>query len=379
MNKLLYFIFCSGLVAGIVSCNNAGSTNQYGTSQAVPVDVYKVKEQPVVYDESYPATVVALKQVELRSQVTGYITGIYFKEGDPVKKGQKLYEIDRTTYLANYNQAKNNLEIARANLEKAQRDADRYTSLHKQQAIAEQTYDDAITALRNAKLQVLSAHAALQKATSDLDYSVINAPFDGTIGISQVRIGTLVTPGQTLLNTISSDDPMGVDFEVNSEEVGKFQKLANEKTNPEDSTFRISMPDNSIYPYSGRISIIDRAFDPQTGTITVRLTFPNKDRLLKPGMSCNALVYNHFKKPQLVIPFLSVNEMMGEYFVFLVNGNKVSQTRISVGQKVGANVIVNNGLKTGDLIVTEGIQKLHDGSVVQIGPDELSDSKNPKK
>ncbi len=378
MNKLLNLILCLGMATGLISCNRAGSTGTY-TSQAVPVNVYKVMERPVVYDESFPATVVALKQVELRGEVSGYITGIFFKEGDPVTKGQKLYEIDRTTYLANYDQAKSNVEIAKANLGKAQRDADRYTTLHKQQAIAEQTYDDAITALTNAKLQVLSANAALEKATSDLNYSVIKAPFDGTIGISQVRIGTLVTPGQTLLNTISSDDPMGIDFQVNSEEIGKFQHLADEKFNPADSTFRISMPDNSIYPYSGKISIIDRAFDPQTGTITIRLTFPNKERELKPGMSCNVLVYNHFQKPQLVIPYLSVSEMMGEYFVFLVNGNKVTQTRVSLGQKVDADVIVDDGLKAGDIIVTDGIQKLHDGSVVQTGPDELSESKNPKK
>ncbi len=377
MNKFIHIIVFLGMAAWIVSCSSSGKPAGRGAMNAVPVNTFTVKEGRVTYYDSYPATIVAMQQVDLRSEVTGYVTGIFFKEGQQVKKGQKLYEIDRTNYIANYNQAKSSVEIAQANLDKAQRDADRYKALHQQQAIAEQTYDDAMTALKNAQLQLMSAKAALAKATSDLNYSLIKAPFNGTIGISQVRMGTLVTPGQTLLNTISSDDPMGVDFQVNSEQIGRFQELDKQKFSPDDSLFRIKLPDNSIYPFSGHISIIDRAFDPQTGTITIRLAFPNKERMLKPGMSCNVQVYNNPDKSVIVIPYKAVSEQMGEFFVFLVQGDKARQVKISMGERIGGNVIINQGLTSGDVIVTDGIQKLHDGSAIQTGTSGGNKGKNP--
>ena len=378
MNRIFSFLLLISFALWTVSCRNSASSHTT-ENHLVSVNVYTVEKKVASFIETFPATVVALKQVDLRSQVTGYVTGIYFKEGEPVAKGQKLYEIDRTVYLANYNQAKSNVDIAQANLDKAQRDADRFTALHQQQAVAEQAYDDAMTNLKNAQLQVISARATLQRATSDLDYSVILAPFDGTVGISQVRIGTLVTPGQTLLNTISSDDPIGVDFEVNAKEVIGFQHIEKEKPASNDSTFRISMPDNSVYAYSGRISIIDRAFDPETGTITVRLTYPNKERILKPGMSCNVMVANQSARPQAVIPYLAVTEQMGEYFIFLVRGNLAHQVKVTMGEKIGGDVIITSGLSSGDIIVTDGIQKLREGSLVQTIPAGQAQQETTRK
>jgi membrane fusion protein (multidrug efflux system) len=330
----------------------------------VPVNVYKTTREKVVYYDSYPATVVALKEVELRGEVSGYITGIYFKEGQPVKEGQKLYEIDRRNYQANYDQAKNSVEIAQANLEKAQRDAKRYTELNKQESISKQLFDDAHTILKNAELQLQSARAGLQRAESDLSYSVIHAPFDGTIGISQVRIGTLVIPGQTLLNTISSDNPIGVDFVVNAEEILRFQQIEKKKTSDNDSLFRISLPDHIIYPFTGKINAIDRAFNPQTGTIVIRLEFSNRERILKPGMSCDILAFNRPDLPQVFIPFKAVVEQMGEYFVYQVSGDQAKQMKITTGRRIGSNIIVTQGLNSGAIIVTDGVQKLHDGSMI---------------
>ena len=242
--------------------------------------------------------------------------------------------------------------------------------------MAEQAYDDAVTANKNAQLQLLSARAALQRATSDLNYSLIKAPFDGTLGISQVRIGTLVSPGQTLLNTISTDDPMAVDFEVNAAEYARYRLMEKEHMKTQDSTFRLELADGSVYPRYGKISIIDRAFDPQTATITVRLTFSNKDRVLKPGMSCNVLVYTQNEQPQIVIPYKAVNEQMGEYFVFKVSGGKATEEKVSLGRQLGSDVIVTSGVAAGDIIVTNGIQKLHNGSLVQTETAELTPNQN---
>ena len=364
MNRIIKIILFSGLNLWLVSCKHTDPANNPANAP-VPVNTYKVVRKNIVYYNSYPATTVALKEVQLFGQVTGYITAMYFKDGQKVKKGQKLYEIDRSKYIASYNQAKNNVGIAQANLEKATRDANRYTELNKQEAIAKQLYENAMTDLKNVQLQLISAEAELTKAQSDLSYSIIMTPFDGTIGISSVRLGTLVVPGQTLLNTISSDDPMGVDFVINEDELPSFQQLEQKPGSKNDSTFRILLPNNKFYQANGKISIIDRAIDPQTGTIKVRLTFPNPNSYLKAGLSCNAQILNENSGSQIVIHYRAVVEQMGEYFAYVVNGKVANQVKIALGAKVGPNVIVREGIEAGKIIVTDGVQKLHNGSIIQ--------------
>ena len=214
----------------------------------VPVICYTVKAQQVTYYDRYTATTVALNQVNLLPEVQGYITGIFFKEGSHVKKGQKLYEIDRRIYEGNYNTAAANVKVAEGNLKQAQQDADRYEYLNNNKAVAKQLYDHAMITLENSKNAYKSASEALKNAKTNLVYSIITAPFDGTIGFSQVKLGDLVTPGQTVLNTISTDDPMGVDFLINEKQLSFFENLQNSKGHESsDSLFTLILPDNSLY------------------------------------------------------------------------------------------------------------------------------------
>lgn len=360
MNKVFHLIILISLTIGAFSCKDPVSIKNT-KDPAIPVILYQVEREKAVYYDTYPATVVALKEVEIRGQVSGYVTGIFFNEGSTVHKGQTLYEIDRRKYAATFEQAKNNVKIAEDNLQKIQRDVDRYTELNKQEAIARQSLDNAMTDLQNVKLQLSSANAELEKAKTDLEYSLISAPFDGTIGISQVKLGALINPGQTLLNTVSSDDPMGVDFVIDEKELGRFLKLDNKVMPANDTTFRITMPDKTLYPFSGKISLIDRAVDPQTGTIKVRLIFTNSEHLLRPGMSCNVKILNPDAGLQVIIPYKAVVEQMGEYFVFRADSNKAKQVKINLGTRMGYKVIVLDGLNPGEQIVIDGIQKLHDG------------------
>ena len=360
---LIYFT----LVICLFSCKG-NKENKKSEEPAIPITVTNVNFSKAIFYNSYPANIVALKEVELRGQVSGYITGIYFTEGKEVHSGEKLYEIDRRKYEAAYREAQANLKIAEGNLEKVQRDADRYTDLARQDAVAKQVFDNALTDLKNAKQQVDAAKSELIKAKTDFDYSLIYAPFNGTIGFSSVRLGALITPGQTLLNTVSSDDPMGVDLEISENELRHFQNLEKTAISKNDSTFRVTMPDNSIYPYVGKLSVIDRAIDPQTGSIRVRITVPNHERLLKPGMSCKMLVLNPNAGQQILIPFKAVIEQLSEYFVFIKNDSIVSQTKVTLGPRVNSNVIVLKGLNGGETIVVDGIQKLHDGSAITIAP-----------
>jgi membrane fusion protein, multidrug efflux system len=369
MYKTTQIIIFFALIAGLLSCSN-NKADKKTESPAIPVTVANVNLTKAIFYNSYPANLVALKEVELRGQVSGYLTGIYFAEGKEVHSGEKLYEIDRRKYQATYEEARSNVKIAESNLEKVQRDATRYTDLANQDAIAKQLLDNAMTDLKNAEQQVDAANSELIKAKTEYDYSLINAPFDGTIGFSSVKLGSLITPGQTLMNTVSSDDPMGVDFEISETELPRFQNLEDAEISNNDTTFRITLPDNSIYPFSGKISVIDRAVDPQTGSIRVRITVPNSSRKLKPGMSCKVLVLNSIPGRQVLIPFEAVMEQLGEYFVFIIKDKKAEQIKVLLGSRVMSNVIVLKGLNGGETIVVEGIQKLHNGAEITIVPSQ---------
>ena len=201
---------------------------------------------------------------------------------------------------------------------------------------------------------------------TNVKYATITAPFDGTIGISQVKVGTAVTQGQTLLNTVSTDDPMAVDFAIDQSEIYHYSKLAQDKK-VADSTFRIAFSGTDLYPYSGKLSFLDRAVDPQTGTLKVRVEFPNKNNLLRAGMSCEVRVSKSSSAPVILIPHKAITEQLGEFFVYVVDGSKVSQRKVSLGTKIGGSIIVKDGLKDHDIIVTEGVQKLHEGSAILVG------------
>lgn len=367
MNKNILWLSIA-IPCAVVLASCGGSTPASNPAAGpVPVNVYEVKQETATYFDFYPGTLVPLNEVELRAEVSGSITGILFKEGQIVRKGQRLYEIDRSKYAAAYAQAEANVQIAKANLSKAQKDADRYTKLNQQEAIAKQTYDYALTTLESTRSQVAAAQAQLANARTDLQHAVITAPFDGTIGISLVKSGAFVTAGQTLLNTISSDNPITVDFVVSEKEINRFIQLQQKALAKTDTTFTIMLPDNSIYPHPGHIAFIDRAVDPQTSTIKVRLNFPNQDRQLRAGMSCNVRVLNSGASQQLLVPYKAVTEQMGEYFVYVVERDTARQRKIALGSRVQDKVIVREGLSTGEPIVLDGIQKLRDNTPVQVG------------
>lgn len=354
------------LLGAIVSCGSK-QQQQQGPPPPVPVTVAEVQLTNAVYHDEYPATVVALNQTELRSQVTGYVTGIYFKDGAKVTKGQKLYSIDQQVYNASYQQAIANLQVQETNLIKAQKDAERYHELDKKDAIAKQQVDYADAAYEAAKKQVDAAKANVNAVRASVSFATIVAPFSGTIGISQVRSGTSVVAGQTVLNTISTDNPIGVDFAVDQKEIYRLTQLQQQGGKPGDSTFSIAFGDD-IYPYYGSIFIIDRAVDPQTGTIKTRLVFPNDKATLKAGMSATVRILNNASTNSVIIPYKAVSEQLGEFFTYVVgDSNKVSQRRVHLGKVIGAGVIVRDGLQAGEKIVVQGVQNLREGAVISTG------------
>ncbi len=362
----------SVLIGAIFLAASCGNKNQPGMQgpPAVSVVVQQVKASEVAYYDEYPAIVKALNEVELRPQVNGYITAMHFNEGERVKKGQKLYSIDQQQSEAAYQQAIANLSVQETNLLKAEQDVERYRALSKEDAIAQQQVDYAEAAYVGAKKQVEAAKATVRSVQTNVRYSTIVAPFDGTIGISAVRLGASVSPGVTLLNTISSDDPMGVEITVDQREIYKFGQLAKTKFEKGDSTFRLAFGD-LLYPEPGRISVIDRAVDPQTGSIKMRLVFPNPNHALRSGMSGTIKVLTTNQK-SVLIPYKAITEQLGEFFVYVTEGDKVSQRKVLLGKQIGTSVIIREGVKEGDRIVTEGVQNLREGSIIAEGSPEAS-------
>jgi membrane fusion protein (multidrug efflux system) len=360
--KKLYPLSFPLILVIAVACGGKNT----GPMQFPPVQVVtqQVQEQPAFYFDEYPAVVRALQEVELRAQVSGYITAIHFKEGEKVRKGQALYSIDQQQSEAAYRQAQANLSAQEANLERAKRDVERYRQLDKQDAIAKQQVDYAEATYAAAQQQVEASKASVRAFQTNVRYSTIVAPFDGTIGISQVRLGASITPGQTLLNTISSDDPVAVDITVSQSEIYPFTQMLKAKTSKADSTFRLAF-NGQVYPEFGKISIIDRAVDAQTGTIRMRVVFPNPDHTLRAGMTGTLRIQSPVQS-SVVIPHKAVNEQLGEFFVYLADSAKATQRKVVLGKTIGKNIIVKSGLQVGDSIITEGIQNLREGSPIVV-------------
>ena len=331
------------------------------------VAVQEVAITDAVYYDEYPATVTALNQVELRPQVSGFITGVHFADGSRVRKGQLLYSVDQQLYAANYQQAVANLQVVEANLNKAKKDANRYHELDKADAVAKQLVDNADASVEVAQKQASAARANIQAVQTSVRYTKVYAPFDGVIGISSVKTGAAVTAGQTVLNTVSTDNDLAVDFNIEQKNIFRFSTLLSEKSKPADSTFLLAF-NGDVYPYPGKIVLIDRAVNPQTGTIKARLSFPNKGNILKAGMTGTVRIRNSASEQSIVIPYKAVVEQLGEYFVYMPgDSSTVSQRKVVLGKQMGTNIIVKEGLAEGDKIVTEGVQNLREGVKVKIG------------
>lgn len=352
-----------GILAVLSGCGDPKPAGPQGP-MAVKVTVEPVQYKQATYFEEYPATVHALNRVELRPQVSGFISGVHFQDGARVKKGQLLYTIDDQLYDANYQQAVANLEVQKANLSKAQKDADRYHELDKNDAIAKQLVDNADASLSVAKKQVAAADANIRAMQTNLKYTRVYAPFDGVVGISNVKNGTSVTAGQTILNIISSDKEQAVDINLDQKEIYRFSKIIAGKEKASDSLFSLAF-DNDIYPHPGKLAMLDRAVNPQTGTIKARIIFPNPDNLLVDGMNGTVRILSNSEAKSILIPYMAVTEQLGEYFVYVPNdSNAVSQRKVELGQTIGADIVIRDGLKPEDKVVVQGVQNLREGAKI---------------
>lgn len=362
ISKDLYLLIATVLL--LASCSNKNKSAAGAQAQMPPASVTVYTATPTTYQitESFPATLNANTLVQLRPDVTGYLEAIRVPDGSHVQRGQVLYEIDKSRYQAAYNQAQANLQQAQADLAQKQRDLERYQDLLKHDAIARQVADQAGTAVKTSQANVAAAKAALDKAATDLNHAIIRAPMSGKIGMVQAKVGDIINAGQTVLNTIVNDNPMYADFDIPQ---ARFREFSGE--NVSNKKYYLQLADSSLYPDPGKLLVINNVVDPSTGTIRVRLEFPNKNGILKSGMNAVVLIEHPTDSDALAIPTKALIQTLSENSVYTVDQNNVVQSKqVTPGAQLDSLMIIEKGLSAGDRVIVNGLQKTRPGDTVKI-------------
>ncbi len=332
---------------------------------APEVQVATVVQKDVpIYIELVGAT-LGSEDVEIRARVEGYLVSVNFTEGSFVKKGQLLYKIDPQPLQSALAQAQANLDTARARLDKTNNDVNRYKPLAEQKAVSQQELDNALSAQEAAQFQVTAYDAQVDKAKLDLAYTTITSPLDGIIGTTQKKVGALVGRGEnTLLNTISQVNPILFRCAIAEAEYLRLARDAAVKDRSSEKNFGVELilADGTIFSHKGRLDAIERAVDPTTGTLTGQFSFPNPERILRPGQYGKARLVTDFKQDALLVPQLAVQEIQGLYSVMVVKPDAtVEQRMVKAGERVGNLWIIDSGLKPGEKVIVEGLQKVKPG------------------
>jgi membrane fusion protein (multidrug efflux system) len=314
------------------------------------------------------------QDVEIRARVEGFLDTVAFTEGTVVRKGQLLYQIDPKDLQAALANAKANLATWQARLEKTNNDVKRFTPLAKQQAVSQMELDNAVSARDAASAQVDAATAGVTKAQIDLGYATITAPVDGLIGTTKVKVGNLVGRGEsTLLDTISVINPIFFRAGLAEAEYLGIRRRALEQQKAAGSATKIPvqliLADGTVHPETGRLDTAERNIDPTTGTLALQFTFPNPQLLIRPGQYGRARFEIDVKKGALLVPQRAVQELQNLYSLAVVGpDNKVTFRNVKVGPRVDSLWVIEEGLKPGERVIVEGLQRVREGAVVAPKP-----------
>ena len=344
-----------------------------------PPEVYVaevVQKDVPVYLELVGQT-SGFQDVDIRARVEGFLETVNFREGSFVRQGDLLYQIDRKPLEALLAAAKADQATAEAALQKANNDVNRYKPLVERQAVSKQELDNALSAQDAGRSQVEAARAAVEKATLDLWYTRVTSPISGLVGTTEVKSGNLVGRGEsTLLTTISQIDP--VLFNVGVTEADYLRVARREGSRaagarraadaPRLEGIQLTLADGTVYPQTGRISTVDRAVDPATGTLGLELTFPNPDFLLRPGQYGRARLLLDTRSGALLVPQRAVQELQSLYSVAVVDGGKVAFKSVKVGPRVESLWVIEEGLTAGESVIVEGLQRVQEGTAVTAKP-----------
>lgn len=385
-----FCVLVVGLIIGAVRPKHVS-----GAQPGAPpdVEVVQVAQKDVPIYGEWIGTLDGFTNADVRAQVAGYLLRQGYFEGAFVKKGQLLFEIDPRPFQAALDQAEGQLAQAKAALANAQAvqgrtelDVNRYTPLAKEQAASQQDLDNAVqnnmaakATVATAQAQIKTAEAAVETAKINLDFTRLVAPIDGIAGQAELQVGALVNPNSGPVTSVSTVDPIKVYFTVSESEYLDWNKRFPTETSrlAADKSLRLELilADGSTYPHDGTFYFADRQVNQSTGAIRIAALFPNPGNILRPGGYGRVRTAKRVQKDALLVPQRAVSELQGGYQVAVVDGeNKVNIRTVQVGDRVGAEWIVAEGLKQGERVVAEGVQKARPGTLVNPKPFTL-DSK----
>lgn len=333
------------------------------------ITVTQVLQQDVRLESEFTGQTFGESDIQINPRVDGTIESLNFKEGTVVTKGQLLYTIDPLPYQAKVNQAQGALAEVESNLARTKSDYDMMVPLAKMNAVSQRELIAAKAAYNASIASINSSKAKLENAMLELGYCRILAPISGIIGISKVRVGDYVRPGTTsVLNTISDLGDVRVRFTLSEQEFLRIYREVNKKNSSlkgAGQSISLKLSDGSIYAQTGKISFADRQIDPTTGAITFEASFPNPDKLLRPGQYVKVGLVTDVRANAFLIPQRSVIEMQGIYQVYVLgDSSKVHMQIVKPGPAYKDGYVVEDGLKTGDKIAMGGTSLLKNGSVI---------------
>lgn len=364
----------------IMAAAGCAKQGQQQAPQATLVKTMQVikRDTPLVYD--YTGFVQAQQEMDLKAQVSGQITGKFFKGGDTVVAGQKLYTVDARTYHANVLNAQAGVANARAALAVASLDAERYTKLYEQNAISKQALDNVIMQRDQAMAAVNAQEALLENAQINMTDTTVRAPFTGRIDTNAVEVGNYVVAGQTSLVKISNTDPVYVQFTMAEPEYLKLSAAQDGNGGAALDNLTAVLSDGSTYDIKGKIAEVNRGINDSTGTLTIKALFSNPVRRLLPGMFAHVQATAGIKKDALLIPKRAVTEMLYKKFVYVVGSdNRVTMKEITLGPSVGRLFVVESGLNGDEVLVVEGTGKVRQGAEVKAQPMTEADLDTTEK
>ncbi len=353
----LLFVSCSGQPSG------KGKPGQPAMSEAAPVTVATVVQKDVPVQLRAIGNVEAYSTVSVKSRVVGQLVGVNFKEGQEVKKGELIFLIDPRSFQAALQQAQANLSKDIAQMKKAEADARRYADLFKRGVVSAQDYDQNRTNFEAMKATVKADEAAVENAKVQLGYCYIYSPIDGRIGKLMVNQGNMVKDNDTVLVVINQTKPIYVDFSVPQQELPKIKKyMAVEKLKVE-----AIIPSDSDHKAIGELTFVNNQVDTNTGTILLKGLFPNQDEALWPGQFVNVVLTLTTQPKAVVVPSAAVQTGQQGKYVFVVKPDLTVESRpVTLGNDLGREVVIAEGLKPGEMVVTEGQLRLAPGVKVEI-------------
>jgi membrane fusion protein (multidrug efflux system) len=359
-----------------------------GKKEAPPPPPPEVKVATVL-QKDVPIYVEAIGQtrgsteIEVRARVEGFLQTVDFKEGNPVRKGQLLYTIDPRPFEAALAQAKGLLAESQAQLARAHQDVVRFEPLVAKNAISRQEYETAVAVERAAEAAVAAAKASAERAEIDLGYTKVVAPEDGLVGKTEVYPGTLVGRGQsTLLTHISQIGTIHVRFTIPERDylyyARRRQEAGRSGGDALNLPFELVLADSTLHPRPGRLVFVDRNVDPTTGTILMEAAFPNPGGIVRPGQYARVRAAVDLKKGAILVPQRAVSELQGIYNVAVVGADDSVEVRmVTPAQRIGNLWVMDAGLKAGDRVVVEGLQKVRSGMKVKAEAVTIEESTAP--